>query len=107
MANRYELLLTKTKKLYLTNISLSTSNVYGLPKVHKSKQINAVIQQQNNEYIEVHEPDNLTVRPIVGGPNCLTTLLIHLIDIKNLFLIYIKSYVKDNLDFLRKFSRKN
>ena len=67
--NKYESLLIKTERLYLTNISFSTSNFYGLPKVHKSKQINEAIQQQNNEYIEIHEPDDLTVRPIVGGPN--------------------------------------
>ena len=51
LANKYESLLTKAEKLYLTNISFSTSNFYGLPKVHKSKQINEAIQQQNNEYI--------------------------------------------------------
>ena len=84
LANKYESLFTKAKKLYLTNISFSTSNFYGLPKVHKSKQINEAIQQQNNEYIEIHEPDDLTVRPIVGGPNCPTRPLSQLIDI-NLF----------------------
>ena len=49
LTNKYESLLTKVEKLYLTNISFSTSNFCGLPKVHKSKQINAAIQQQNNE----------------------------------------------------------
>ena len=108
LANKYESLLTKAEKLYLTNISFSTSNFYGLPKVHKSKQINEAIQQQNNEYIEIHEPDDLTVRPIVGGPNCPTRPLSQLINIiLKLFLIHIKNYVKDNLDFLRKCSRKN
>ena len=37
--NKYESLLTKAEKLYLTNISLLTINFYGLPKVHKSKQM--------------------------------------------------------------------
>ena len=27
---------------------------------------------QCNEYIEIHEPDDLTMRPVVGGPNCPT-----------------------------------
>ena len=44
LANKYESLLIKAEKLYLTNISFSTSNFYGLPKVHKSKQINEAIQ---------------------------------------------------------------
>ena len=43
LANKYESLLTK--KLHLTNIPFSTSNFYGLPKVHKSKSINEAIQQ--------------------------------------------------------------
>ena len=45
LANKYESFLTKAEKIYLTNISFSTSNFYGLPKVHKSKQINEAIQQ--------------------------------------------------------------
>ena len=108
LANKYESLLTKAEKLYLTNISFPTSNFYGLSKVHKSKQINEAIQQQNNKYIEIHEPDDLTVRPIVGGPNCPITPLNQIIDIiLKLFLIHIKNYVKDNFEFLRKCFRKN
>ena len=100
LANKYESLLTKAEKLYLTSISFSTSNFYGLPKVHISKQINGAIQQQNHEYTEIHEPDDSTVRPIVGGPNCPTRSLSQLIDIiLKLFLIHMKIYVKDNLDF--------
>ena len=101
MVNKYELLLTKVVKLYLTNISISTSNFYRQPKVHKSKQINEAIQQQNNEYIEIHKPDDLTVKPIVGGPACPTRVIL------KPFLIHIKSYVKGNLTFFRKCSRIN
>ena len=93
MANKYEPLLTKAEKLHLfqRNICFSTSNFYRLPKVHKSKQINDAIQPQNNEYIEIHEPDDLTVRPIVGGPNCPTRPFSQLIDITlKAFLIHIK-----------------
>ena len=94
LANKFESLLTKAEKLYLTNISFSTSNFYGLPKIHKSKQINEAIQQQNNGYIEIHEPDDLTVRPIVGGPNCPTRPLSQLIAITlKAFLIHIRSYI--------------
>ena len=108
LANKHESLLTKAEKLSLTNISFLTSYFYGLSKIHKSKQGNEAIQQQNNEYIKIHEPDDLTVRPIAGGPNCLTRPLSQLIyAILKPFLIHIKSYVQDNLDFLRKCSRKN
>ena len=51
---------------------------------------------------------DLTLRPIVGRPNCPTRLFGQPIDIiLKPFLINIKSYVKDNLDFLRKCSQKN
>ena len=45
-------------------MSFSTSSFYRLPKVYKSKQ-----------------PDDLTVRSIVGGPNCHTRPLSQLIDL--------------------------
>ena len=45
---------------------------------------------------------------IVGGPNCPTSPLSQFIDIIfKPFLIHIKSYVQDNLDFLINYSRKN
>ena len=48
------------------------------------------------------------MRTIVGAPNCPTRPLIQLIDvILKPFLIHIKSYVKDNFDFLRKCSQKS
>ena len=48
LSNKHESLLAKVEKLYLTNISFSTSNFSGLPKIHKSKQINEAPLQQNN-----------------------------------------------------------
>ena len=36
--------LLKEKQDFLTKFSFSTSNIYGLPKVHKSKIIQEVIQ---------------------------------------------------------------
>ena len=45
---------------------------------------------------------------MVGGPDCSTRPLSQLIDIiLKPFLIHIKSYVKDNLDFLTRCYRKN
>ena len=113
LPNKYESLLTKAEKFYLTSISFLTSNFSRLPKIHKSKQINEAIQQKNTEYSEILkyseiQPEDLTVGPIVGGPNCPTRTLSQLIDIAlKPFLIHIKSYVKDNINYLRKFSRKN
>ena len=61
-----------------------------------------------SEYIRIYEPSDLTLRPIVAGRNCPTRRLSNLVDILlKLFLIHIKSYIKNNLDFLPKCSREN
>ena len=79
-----------------------------MPKVHKSKIIQEAIQVQNSKYVKIHEPPDLALRPIVASTNCPIRRLSNLIDILlTLFLIHIKSYIKDNLDFLAKCSREN
>ena len=66
------------------------------------------MQVQNNEYIKINEPSDLTLRPIVASPNCPTRRLSILVDILlKPLLIYIKGYIKDNLDFFAKCSREN
>ena len=93
--------LLKEERDFRTKFSFSTSSFYGLPKVHKSKIIQEAIQVHNSEYIKIYEPPDLTLRPIVAGPNCPTRRLNSLGDILlKPFLIHIKSYIKDNLDFL-------
>ena len=95
--------LLKEEQDFLTKSSFSTSNFYGLPKVHKSKIIQEPIQVQNSEYIKIYEPSDLPLRPLVAGPNCPTRRLSNLVDILlKLFLFHIKSYIKHNLDFLAK-----
>ena len=100
--------LSKEEQDFLTKFSFSTSNFYGLPKVHKSKIIQEAIQVQNSEYVKIYEPRDLTLRPIVAAPNGPTRRLSNLVDVLlKSFLIHIKNYTKDNLDFLAKFSREN
>ena len=101
-------LFIKEEQDFLTKFSFLTSNFYGLPKVHKSKIIQEAIQVQNSEYIKIYEPSDLTLRPIVADPTCPTCRLSNLVDILlKPFLIHIKSYIKDNLDFLAKCTREN
>ena len=108
LTKKYEDILSKQESSYLTNFKFQTSNFYGLPKIHKSKTISEAIGEQNHEYIEIFEPADLTLRPIVGGPNCPTRPLSKLLDILlKPFITHVKSYIKDNLDFLRKCSRDN
>ena len=90
----------------LCTSNFKTSQFYGLPKIHKSKIINREIENQNNEIISSSQPNDLTVRPIVAGTNCPTKQLSDLLD-KTLkpLLQHVKSYIKDNIDFLTKCKR--
>ena len=100
--------LLKEEQDFLTKFSFSTSNFYGLPKFHKSKIIQEAIQVQNSEYIKIYELSDVTLRPTVAGLNCPTRRLSNLVDILlKPLLLDIKSYIKDNLDFLTKCSREN
>ena len=108
LVGKFSKCLLKESPDFQTNFSFSRSNFYGLPKVRKSKIIQETIQVQNNEYIKIYEPSDLTLRPTVAGPNFPTCRLSNLVDmLLKPFLIHIKSYIKDNLNFLAKCSRKN
>ena len=99
----------KIGKEYLISFSYNTSNFYGLPNslTHKSKLNKNAIKDQQEQYVHVTEPSDLKLRPIVTGPICPTRPLTNLTDILlKPFLLKAKSYVRDNLDFLSKFSRE-
>ena len=53
---------------YLTKRKHKISNLYMLPKLHKSKRINKIIQKEQCEYINVEENIIGEARPIVTGP---------------------------------------
>ncbi|CAG2255146.1 unnamed protein product [Mytilus edulis] len=55
---------------YLTKFEVKTSNFYGLPKIHKTKEIETAVQQKNCAYIEINSPKDLKFRTIVAGPQC-------------------------------------
>ena len=73
--------LTKKEYDYLTNFEPKTSNFYGLPKIHKNKEINEACARSTSNYIELKPPNNLAFRPIVAGPTCETHRLSNFIDI--------------------------
>ncbi len=62
--------LTKHENEYLTEFEVKTSNLYGLPKVYKSKVIIDAIKQTETDYEECLNPPDLKFRPIVVGPAC-------------------------------------
>ena len=106
LVQKYHNSLTKKEIDYLTKFNFTTSNFYGLPKVHKLDKIAEAVNAQHSECIRVFEPDDLTLRLVVAGPNCPTKRLSTFIDIiiKQLIL-HVKSYITDSIDFLQKCSR--
>ena len=101
--NKHKDVLTEKEKDYLLEFSSKTSNFYGLPKVHKCSFIIDQVKKQNSEYIKLLAPEDLKFRPIVAGPSCPTHRLSNLIDILlKPLLKHVKSYVRDDIDFLTK-----
>ena len=66
---------------YLTKFKYKTSQLYGLPKVQKSNIIKREIESNPSEYIKVHQPGDLKMRPIIAGPSCVTSRLSDFLDI--------------------------
>ena len=98
---KYQKILTTDEISYLTKFDPKEANFYGLPKVHKSAIIKEAIRQQKSEVVKVLCPDDLKVRPIIGGPASPTSRLSELVDI--LLQPYMKmlpSYVRDSVDLL-------
>ena len=80
LLHKYSKCFAESEQKFLNEKSFQTSNFYGLPKIHKSKVIEAAIHSQNTEVVEVEEPSDLKFRPIVGGPNCPTRRLYYFLD---------------------------
>lgn len=106
LVNKYSHCLKEEEKDFLLRFDSKGSNLYGLPKIHKSKLIKEAIESQNADQIIIKSPDDLKFRPIVAGPVCPTSRLSQLIDciIKDLPQDT-KSYVRDDIHFLSKLER--
>ena len=78
-------------------------NIYRVPKILQSAFIATEIDLQQSGIFSVFEPTDLKYRPIIAGPACLTHRLSHFLDIiLQPYVKFIDSYVKDDIDVLRK-----
>ena len=57
---------TNTEWKFLNDKHHEVSTFYGLPKIHKSKITESQINTKKSEAIEIFEPNDLKLRPIVG-----------------------------------------
>ena len=99
---RHSSVLTEKEANFVTNFDYKESCFYSLPKIHKSNLIKDAVIKQNSEYVTCENPDDLTFKPILGGPVAPTQPLSNLLDIILKPLCHnVKSFVRDDLDFLQ------
>ena len=107
LLHKHNKCFTESEQKFLNEKYFETNNFYGLPKIHKSKVIEAAIHSQNTEVVEVREPCNLKLRPIVDGPNCPTRRLSYFLDtLLKQYLKHVKSYIGGSIYFLNKCPRE-
>ena len=91
---------------YIHNDNWKSSNIYLSPKVHKNKEIIKACTNNDTEYLHMPVPPDLKGRPIIAGPESPTQRLSELLEkILSPLVPLLKSYVKDDWDFLRKLPR--
>ena len=103
IVSKYSNCFTKKETKVVLDADWTDSYFYVLPKIHKCEEIKEAISKQNSEYIHMNFPTTLKGRPINGGPTAVTQGASHLIEkLLNPLVCHMKSYIKDEWDFLRK-----
>ena len=107
LCEKHNTCITGNEKKAILKEDWSESQFYVLPKIHKSQNILAHISQQNKDYVHIPFPDDLKGRPINGDVNSVTQGLSKLLDkILNPLVTQLRTFIKDEFDFLRKFPKK-
>ena len=103
----YEERLTRKEVDFISNFEWKTSNFYVFPKIHKCKEMIQKINEENKTYVELDPPEELKSRPIIAGPLAPTQRLSEFLDtVLKPLVPTLKTYIKDDWDFLRKLPRK-
>ena len=100
-AKKYKNLITGNEYKNLTQKTYKISNLYMLPKLHKSKEFNNIIMAKNSEYINVDKTLTIEGRPIVAGLCYQTSVVSQILHvIMEPTLSFIKHILKDSFDFI-------
>ena len=107
LCDKYPNCTTKKERNVILSEDWCESNFYVLPKVHKSSMVASEIKKRRSEYIHMRYPSDLKSRPINGDVKSVTQGLSKLIEkILGPLVVHLKTYVKDEFDFIRKFPTK-
>ena len=105
LAAKHKECLTKDEMNFLTKYEWKSSTLYVLPKIHKCKVLQT--NSQVSDFIEMTPPKDLKGRPIIAGPTSPTQHLSCLIEkILNPIVPTLKTYIKDDWDFIRNLPEK-
>ena len=98
--------LTEKETQFILKKDWKSSNFYVLPKIHKNDKIAETFAAADNDYAEMDTPNDLKGRPITAGPNTPTRGLSELLEkILAPFVPKLKTYVKDDRDFVSRIPR--
>ena len=104
--NKYEKCLYPAEFKYILNKKWKSSNIYVTPKVHKNKSIIDACSTSNTDFIQMTVPQDLKGRPIIAGPESPTQRLSELVEkILSPLVPRLRSFVQDDIDFVRKLPR--
>ena len=105
-AEKYKSILTNNEYDFLNKPCHKISNFYMLPKLHKSKKINEIIERKRTEYIQIDKDILTEGRPMVAGP------VFHASGISGILhcimepaLSLIPHIVKDSFDFKQRLEK--
>ena len=106
LVDKYKTCFTSKEINFILNDDWNSSNFYVLPKIHKSQKIIDKFRESNTDYVQMPVPEDLKGRPITAGPNSPTRGLCELLEkILSPFVPRLKTYVKDDRDFLSRVPR--
>ena len=100
LVTRYKDMLLPAERRAITKFDYRTTNIYGLPKIHKSKIIKEAIKNAQSAYLHLRDPLDLSFRLIFGGPNNPCSMLADLINtLLNPFRDKVQSRLRDVYHF--------
>ena len=83
------------------------SNFYMLPKLHKSQEINEIIEIKRTEYIQIDKDISIEGQPILAGPvfhkSKIPKILHYIMEPPLSLILHI---VKDSLDFTQRLEKQ-
>lgn len=101
--SKYACIFNKHEMDYLSKFDYSSSNLYGLPKLHKSNKIKEICEKTNSDYVHILNVNDLKVRPVIAGPKSVTNRLSQILHILlQPYVEKINHLVRDSMDFLNK-----